>query len=122
LSLRRLRAFDDITRSNAINQLSGQEASDWPNTFRSSRFIPAVEYIRAQRARTLLMREMDALMSQWDVFRFPRTWQREFVDYESDRTPGALCSLWLPQRFSAGDHVYRTTLRRGDTFACGHGV
>ena len=64
-------AFDDITRSNAINQLSGQEASDWPNTFRSSRFIPAVEYIRAQRARTLLMREMDTLMSQWDVFVSP---------------------------------------------------
>lgn len=64
-------AFDDITRSGAINQLSGQEPSDWPNTFRSSRFIPAVEYIRAQRARTLLMREMDTLMSQWDVFVSP---------------------------------------------------
>src|SRR5687767_3983048 len=58
-------AFDDLTRSGGINQLSGQEPGDWPNTFRSSRFIPAVEYIRAQRARTLLMREMDALMSSW---------------------------------------------------------
>ncbi len=64
-------AFDDITRSGAINQLSGQEPGDWPNTFRSSRFIPAVEYIRAQRARTLLMRHMDELMSQWDVFVSP---------------------------------------------------
>jgi Asp-tRNA(Asn)/Glu-tRNA(Gln) amidotransferase A subunit family amidase len=64
-------AFDDLTRSGGINQLSGQEAGDWPNTFRSSRFIPAVEYIRAQRARTLLMREMDALMSKWDVFVSP---------------------------------------------------
>ncbi|MGH9881757.1 MAG: amidase, partial [Pyrinomonadaceae bacterium] len=64
-------AFDDITRNDAINQLSGQEPGDWPNTFRSSRFIPAVEYIRAQRARTLLMREMDALMSKWDVFVSP---------------------------------------------------
>ena len=64
-------AFDDITRSGDINKLSGQEPNDWPNTFRSSRFIPAVEYIRAQRARTLLMREMDQLMSQWDVFVSP---------------------------------------------------
>lgn len=64
-------AFDDITRSGEINQLSGQEPEDWPNSFRSSRFIPAVEYIRAQRARTLLMREMDALMSSWDVFVSP---------------------------------------------------
>jgi Asp-tRNA(Asn)/Glu-tRNA(Gln) amidotransferase A subunit family amidase len=64
-------AFDDITRSGAINQLSGQEPFDWPNTFRSSRFIPAVEYIRAQRARRLLMQQMDELMSHWDIFVSP---------------------------------------------------
>ena len=64
-------AFDDITRDGRVNQLSGQSANDWPNSFRTSRFIPAVEYIRAQRARTLLMREMDKLMSKWDVFVTP---------------------------------------------------
>jgi Asp-tRNA(Asn)/Glu-tRNA(Gln) amidotransferase A subunit family amidase len=64
-------AFDDITRDGRVNQLSGQEPGDWPNTFRSSRFIPAVEYIRAQRARRLLMQEMDTLMSEWDVFVSP---------------------------------------------------
>ncbi|HEY6328310.1 MAG TPA: amidase, partial [Blastocatellia bacterium] len=45
--------------------------NDWPNTFRTSRFIPAVEYIRAQRARSLLMRQMADLMSKWDVFVSP---------------------------------------------------
>jgi Asp-tRNA(Asn)/Glu-tRNA(Gln) amidotransferase A subunit family amidase len=64
-------AFDDLTRNGGINQLSGQEPNDWPNTFRSSRFIPAVEYIRAQRARRLLMQEMEDLMSKWDVFVSP---------------------------------------------------
>jgi Asp-tRNA(Asn)/Glu-tRNA(Gln) amidotransferase A subunit family amidase len=64
-------AFDDITRDGRINQLSGQSQNDWPNSFRTSRFIPAVEYIRAQRARTLLMREMDRLMAGWDVFVSP---------------------------------------------------
>lgn len=64
-------AFDDITRDGRVNQLSGQDPGDWPNTFRTSRFIPAVEYLRAQRARVLLMREMDKLMSQWDVFVAP---------------------------------------------------
>jgi Asp-tRNA(Asn)/Glu-tRNA(Gln) amidotransferase A subunit family amidase len=64
-------AFDDITRDGRVNQLSGQEPNDWPNTFRSSRFIPAVEYIRAQRARRLLMQEMEAVMSNWDVFVSP---------------------------------------------------
>src|SRR6185436_17831822 len=32
-------AFDDITRDGRVNQLSGQKPGDWPNTFRSSRFI-----------------------------------------------------------------------------------
>ena len=64
-------AFDDITRDGRVNQLSGQDAGDWPNSFRTSRFVPAVEYLRAQRARTLLMREMDKLMMQWDVFVSP---------------------------------------------------
>jgi len=64
-------AFDDITRDGRIGQLSGQSESDWPNTFRTSRFVPAVEYIRAQRARTILMGQMEKLMSQWDVFVSP---------------------------------------------------
>jgi len=64
-------AFDDITRDGRVNQLSGQSPGDWPNTFRTSRFIPAVEYLRAQRARTLLIHEMEKLMAQWDVFVSP---------------------------------------------------
>jgi Asp-tRNA(Asn)/Glu-tRNA(Gln) amidotransferase A subunit family amidase len=64
-------AFDDLTRSHGINQLSGQEPGDWPNTFRTSRFISAVEYLRAQRARKLLMHEMEKLMAEWDVFVSP---------------------------------------------------
>ncbi|HEX6649141.1 MAG TPA: amidase [Pyrinomonadaceae bacterium] len=71
LSAEAATAFDDITREGRVNQLSGQAPNDWPNTFRTSRFIPAVEYLRAQRARTLLMREMERLMSQWDVFVSP---------------------------------------------------
>jgi len=71
LSAEAATAFDDITRDGRVNQLSGQTPGDWPNSFRTSRFIPAVEYIRAQRARTLLMREMDKLMSKWDVFVSP---------------------------------------------------
>lgn len=64
-------AFDDLTRSGGVNQLRGQAAGDWPNTFRTSRLIPAVEYIRAQRARTLLMQRMDEFMTDWDVLVSP---------------------------------------------------
>jgi Asp-tRNA(Asn)/Glu-tRNA(Gln) amidotransferase A subunit family amidase len=71
LSAEAATAFDDITRDGRVGQLSGQGPGDWPNTFRTSRFIPAVEYLRAQRARRLLMIEMDRLMSGWDVFVSP---------------------------------------------------
>ena len=64
-------AFDDLTRSGGVNQLKGQGPGDWPNSFRTSRLIPAVEYIRAQRARTLLMRRMDEFMKAWDVLVSP---------------------------------------------------
>ncbi len=64
-------AFDDLTRSGGLDQLTEQGPDAWPNVFRASRFIPAVEYIRAQRARTLLMREMNALLEQVDLFVSP---------------------------------------------------
>ena len=64
-------AFDDLTRDRGVDQLTRQGPGDWPNRFRSSRFIPAVEYVRAQRARTLLMREMHDLMSRYDAFLSP---------------------------------------------------
>ncbi len=64
LSTEAAAAFDDLTRSPGIKD---ESLGSWPNTFRTHRFVPAVEYIRAQRIRTLLMREMDKLMSDYDV-------------------------------------------------------
>jgi Asp-tRNA(Asn)/Glu-tRNA(Gln) amidotransferase A subunit family amidase len=61
-------AFDDLTRSAGIKDPS---VGAWASAFRTHRFVPAVEYIRAQRARTLLIREMDKLMSEYDVFLSP---------------------------------------------------
>jgi Asp-tRNA(Asn)/Glu-tRNA(Gln) amidotransferase A subunit family amidase len=54
-------AFDELTRSNRDDDMVRQIRNAWPNTLRAARFIPAVEYIQANRARTLLMREMDKL-------------------------------------------------------------
>lgn len=68
LSAEAATAFDDLTRSHGIDRLTEQKPSDWPNTFRTSRFVPAVEFMRAQRARTLLMRRYDEFMSTCDVF------------------------------------------------------
>ncbi|HKV99824.1 MAG TPA: hypothetical protein VJN96_08370, partial [Vicinamibacterales bacterium] len=68
-------SFDDATRSGDINQLQNPNGSrsSWPNTFRQSRFVPAVEYIRAMRIRTLLQRQADAFFSQFDVLLEPGT-------------------------------------------------
>jgi len=60
-------AFDDITRDGAVRTLKGQARGDWPNSFRSSRLIPAVEYVRAQRIRTLLVERFEKFMADWDV-------------------------------------------------------
>jgi Asp-tRNA(Asn)/Glu-tRNA(Gln) amidotransferase A subunit family amidase len=64
-------AFDDLTRTNQDDRMVRQVAGAWPNVFRSSRFIPAVEYIQANRLRTLLMQQLDALFRQVDVFLTP---------------------------------------------------
>jgi len=64
-------AFDDITRDGEIRSLRGQAAGDWPNSFRGSRLIPAVEYIRAQRARTMLIERFEKFMSDWDAVVIP---------------------------------------------------
>src|SRR5687767_15749918 len=83
LSAEAAAAFEDITRDGRVNQLSGQSPGDWPNTFRTSRFIPAVEYLRAQRIRTMLMHEMERLMSQWDVFVSPAPGSASLLDRKS---------------------------------------
>jgi Asp-tRNA(Asn)/Glu-tRNA(Gln) amidotransferase A subunit family amidase len=64
-------AFDEMTRSGKDAQLVQQGKDDWANTFRSARFIPAVDYINANRARTLLMRKWAELMKTVDVIVVP---------------------------------------------------
>lgn len=67
LSAEAATAFDALTLSGADDLLVRQGGGAWPNTFRAARLIPAVEYIKAQRLRTLLMREMDAALADVDV-------------------------------------------------------
>ena len=63
--------FDDLLRSGAINELADKGPNGRANQLRASRFIPAVEYIRAQRVRTLLVQQMNALFQSIDVFLAP---------------------------------------------------
>jgi len=65
-------AFDQLTLSNEDDLMQWQSPNAWPNTFRAARFIPAVEYINANRARYELIQKMeDEVMSQVDVYVTP---------------------------------------------------
>jgi Asp-tRNA(Asn)/Glu-tRNA(Gln) amidotransferase A subunit family amidase len=56
-------AFDELTRQGVTEGLNS-----WPQTFRQGQFVPAVEYLRANRIRSLVMREMEELMSGVDLY------------------------------------------------------
>ena len=64
-------AFDELTRTNQDDLMVRQIKNAWPNVFREARFIPAVEYINANRARSLLNQEMANLMEKVDVYLIP---------------------------------------------------
>jgi Asp-tRNA(Asn)/Glu-tRNA(Gln) amidotransferase A subunit family amidase len=64
-------AFDNLTRSNKDDKLTQQGNRAWPNIFRQARFIPAVEYIQANRIRTKLIQAMAEKMRGIDVFVAP---------------------------------------------------
>lgn len=66
-------AFDDLTMTGRDRLLTEQGVEDWPNYFRMTRFYPAVEYIQANRARTLAVRGLAALFEQVDVIVTPST-------------------------------------------------
>jgi Asp-tRNA(Asn)/Glu-tRNA(Gln) amidotransferase A subunit family amidase len=55
--------FDDLTRRGITEGLNS-----WPHTFRRGEFVPAVEYLRANRIRTLVMQEMEEVMRQVDLY------------------------------------------------------
>jgi Asp-tRNA(Asn)/Glu-tRNA(Gln) amidotransferase A subunit family amidase len=64
-------AFDELTRLDKDDLLVRQIEQAWPNVFRAARFIPAVDYIQANRVRTLLMQQFEDMMQEVDVYVHP---------------------------------------------------
>ena len=65
-------AFEELTRSNEDDLLVWQDDDAWPNTFRQSWLIPAVEHIQASRLRRVLMEKMHVWMNgKFDAFLMP---------------------------------------------------
>lgn len=71
LSAEAAAAFDDLTRSNQDDLLVRQIKNAWPNVFRAARFIPAVEYIQANRVRKMMINEFAKTMEKIDVYVAP---------------------------------------------------
>jgi Asp-tRNA(Asn)/Glu-tRNA(Gln) amidotransferase A subunit family amidase len=64
-------AFEELTLSRQIDQLRVQTPDAWPNTFRQSRFISAVDFVQADRFRRAVAQEMQKVLSQVDLLLVP---------------------------------------------------
>lgn len=91
-------AFDELTRTGRDKLLTAQKKEDWPNIFRGARFIPAIEYVNASRARTLGMQQMADLFKEIDVLVCP-TSGMQLVATNLTGHPACI----LPNGFRASD-------------------
>src|SRR6266851_4997505 len=64
-------AFEEITLNHALDTLKAQVPDAWPNTFRQSRFLSAVDFVQADRLRRMVALEMARIMNQVDLLLVP---------------------------------------------------
>ena len=102
-------AFDSLTMTGRDKLLTEQGVEDWPNNFRVARFYPAVEYIQANRARTLAIRQVSKLFDQVDVIVTP-TFSEQLVATNLTGHP----ALILPNGFRGDDAPVPPAIDTGD--------
>ena len=64
-------AFEELTLGHATDQLKMQTPDSWPNIFRQSRFLSAVDFVQTDRFRRKVAEEMARLFSEVDVLLVP---------------------------------------------------
>jgi Asp-tRNA(Asn)/Glu-tRNA(Gln) amidotransferase A subunit family amidase len=64
-------AFEDLTLSGGVNELKAQVPDAWPNIFRQSRFLSAVDFVQADRFRRKVAEEMARVFSHVDLLLVP---------------------------------------------------
>ena len=64
-------AFEEFTLSHGVDQLAAQTPDAWPNTFRQSRFLSAVDFVQSDRFRRKVAQEMARIMAQVDLLLVP---------------------------------------------------
>jgi Asp-tRNA(Asn)/Glu-tRNA(Gln) amidotransferase A subunit family amidase len=90
LSTEAAAAFDVLTRSNRDDLLKQQDADAWPNTFRQRRFVPAVEYLQAQRLRYLLIQDTAKVFDKVDLILAPSLTGRSLLLSNLTGHPGVV--------------------------------
>jgi Asp-tRNA(Asn)/Glu-tRNA(Gln) amidotransferase A subunit family amidase len=96
LSTEAATAFDELTRSNRDDLMRQQGADAWPNAFRQRRFVPAVEYLQAQRLRYLLIQDTAKVFDKVDLFLAPSLTGRSLLLSNLTGHPGVV----VPNGFS----------------------
>ena len=64
-------AFEELTLSGALHQLNVQVPDAWPNLFRQSRFLSAVDFVQSDRFRRKVAEEMARVFSRVDLLLVP---------------------------------------------------
>ena len=104
ISVESAAAFDMLTRTGEDDQMVQQNKDRWPNTFRTARFIPAVEYVNACRMRNTIQHNISALFERYDIIIAPAETGDQLaitnltghpsvtlpVGYKPDGTPGSI--------------------------------
>jgi len=99
-------AFDELTRSNMDDMMVRQVKNAWPNVFRHSRLVPAVEYIQANRLRRILMEEMNEKLENIDLYIAPTYGNPNLLLTNLTGHP----SLVIPNGFDKKGHPVSITL------------
>jgi Asp-tRNA(Asn)/Glu-tRNA(Gln) amidotransferase A subunit family amidase len=98
-------AFDDLTVSGRDDLLVRQVRWAWPNVWRHSRLVPAVEYVQANRERWRLVQAMGALMQDIDVYVSPAYGSNNLL---TTNLTGHPCVV-LPDGFTAPGEPHSVT-------------
>jgi len=64
-------AFEDLTSGGGLDQLKMQVPDAWPNSFRQSRFLSAVDFVQADRLRRKVAQQMASVFAKVDVLLVP---------------------------------------------------
>ena len=105
--------FDDLVRTGQVRELAGKGPNQRANQLRAARFVPAIDYIRAQRVRTLLIQRMNALFANIDAFVSPSS-SASMTMTNLTGHPAIVVKSGFVDGDARSDHDHRSALRRGN--------